>query len=346
VSIAVTSVEHSVAATDATRDYILLSHGIDRQLHYKLSKLVAENKRNAACTVFLTTYGGDPNGGYRVARCLRHHYEHVRLVVPSFCKSAGTLIAIAANELAIGDFGELGPLDIQIRKPSELQENSSGLDIMQALQTVTAHTQQTFHRMLVETRNASGLSTKLCAEFAGKVAAAIAAPLFAQIDPTRLGEMQRATRVAYEYGKRLDKYCSNLKRGALERLIGDYPAHGFVIDRKEATELFNRVSGLTPNEDAFCAECWTVLAGQADVDPCFIVPPDVGQARGAEDEESVPKRSDSEACEEGAGPKPDRGDIQEQSNSSGNSAQPDEQGLRIRQVDSPRSAARRRMRSA
>lgn len=263
---------------DAERDYIVISRSIERPLHGALSSLVENHKKNnnnRKCTLFLTTRGGDPAAGYRIARCLRHHYEEVRLAVASKCKSAGTLLAIAANEIGIGDLGELGPLDIQVKKATELWENSSGLDIQQALQTVTEHVQSSFHRTLVETRNASGLSTKLCAEFASQVAAAIAAPLFSQIDPVRLGEMQRATRVAYAYGQRLDQYASNLKTGALERLISDYPAHGFVIDRKEATELFNQISPLTPPEKAFCDQVWHILSEQGEFGPWIVEPIDV-----------------------------------------------------------------------
>lgn len=265
----------ALATEDRDRDYIVISHPIDRALHTKLSRLLEQRERKQAVTVFLTTWGGDPNGGYRAARCLRHNYKFVRLAVPSYCKSAGTLIAIAANELGIGDLGELGPLDIQVRKGSELQENSSGLDIMQALQAVTIHTQDAFHRLMVGTRS-MGLSTKLCAEFAATVAAGIAEPLIAQIDPIRLGEMQRATRVAFEYGQRLNAYSSNLRDGALARLISEYPAHGFVIDRKEATELFQKVTHLRPAEKQFCAVLWHILERQqSELDPFWIELPEL-----------------------------------------------------------------------
>lgn len=255
---------------DGARDYIVVSKGISRDLHVQLSQILDQSKKNTSVTLFLTTHGGDPDAGYRIARCLRHHYKDVRLAIAGPCKSAGTLVAIAATTLAIGDLGELGPLDIQVRKPMELWENSSGLDIQQALQTVTEHVENSFHRMLVSTRNASGLSTKLCAEFAGRVASAIAAPLFAQIDPIRLGEMQRATRVAYSYGLRLNGYTKNLKGEALEKLISDYPAHGFVIDRKEAGELFNRVSPLSNAERVFCSHYSGLFSRQADFGPWFL----------------------------------------------------------------------------
>ncbi|SFN53716.1 SDH family Clp fold serine proteinase [Dokdonella immobilis] len=270
-------------AADAHSDYLVISTGISRGLHRDLSTLVCKRPPKDAVTVFLTTDGGDPNGGYRVARCLRHHYKKVRLAVPSYCKSAGTLIAIAADELGIGDLGELGPLDIQVRKGSELQEQSSGLDIMQALQAVTSYTQDAFHRLLVGTRSL-GLSTKICAEFAATVAAGVAAPLLAQIDPIRLGEMQRATRIAYEYGTRLDAYTKNLKPGALERLVGEYPAHGFVIDRKEAKELFHRVSNLTPQEAKLCDVLWHCVVNQGDFAPTFLDQTPDQTTNGTEDD--------------------------------------------------------------
>ena len=48
----------------------------------------------------------------------------------------------------------------------------------------------------------------------------------------RVGEYDRAMRIASEYATRLGK--ANLKDGALRRLVEGYPAHGFVIDKKEA----------------------------------------------------------------------------------------------------------------
>lgn len=313
------------------RDLYVVSHGISRALHYKLSRLVAARKRHDACTLILTTFGGDPNGAYRIARCLRHHYTHLRLVVPSFCKSAGTLIAIAADELAIGDLGELGPLDIQVRKASELEESSSGLDIMQALQAVTLHTQVTFHRMLTESRNL-GLSTKLCAEFAGQVVAGVAQPLFAQIDPLRLGEMQRAMRVAFEYGSRLNHdYAHNLKEGALVRLINDYPAHGFVIDRREATELFARVSAPSDEEQAFCEVIWHYVGEQRDEDPVWLDPDQFDNDTGNGDEE--PHATDGSGEETGSPSLAALGPIRRRGGNVQDAPGPNEEGVRVRSHD-------------
>ncbi|MDC4368339.1 hypothetical protein OHV40_19435, partial [Acinetobacter baumannii] len=79
------------------------------------------------------------------------------------------------------------------------------------------------------------------------VTTGVFSPIFAQIDPLRLGELHRATMIAFEYGRRLAETSQNLKDGALAQLISAYPAHSFVIDRKEAKILFKNVS--KPSED-------------------------------------------------------------------------------------------------
>lgn len=267
-------------------DHVLISRPIDRLTHSKLTRLIGANKRKQKnCTLFLTTYGGDPDGGYRIGRCLRHNYEQIRLVVPSFCKSAGTLVAISADVLVICDLGELGPLDIQVRKPTEVNERSSGLDIQEAMKVVLQHAIEAFRDSLIDIRFGGGLSTKLAAEFASRVATGIAEPLYAQVDPNRLGELQRAMRITHEYGMRLNERRSgpgNLQNDALNRLVAGYPSHGFVIDRKEARALFRNVESPTSEEMLFCEKYWELLGYETDIGPLFVE--ELDDVIGAEDE--------------------------------------------------------------
>jgi hypothetical protein len=267
--------EATVAALQkdaADRDYLVVSDEVGRELHERLTRVLNDQRKRDKCTLFLTTLGGDPHGGYRLARCLRHHYKHVRLVVPSRCKSAGTLIAICADELAIGDLGELGPLDIQVSKPSEFLERSSGLDIVQALNQVLQHAQMAFRQTLMDIRMGGRLSTRLAGEFASKVAVGIVEPLYAQIDPNRLGEMQRAMQITHEYGERLDGHSSNLKEGSLDKLVAGYPSHSFVIDRKEARELFRRVGPPSRAEADLCNILWRQLSTETGFGPLLLNP--------------------------------------------------------------------------
>ena len=251
-------------------DFLVISQAISRALHQSVTRCVLEHQTAKKLSLFLTTYGGDPHGGYRVARCLRHHYEHIRLIVPSYCKSAGTLIAIAANELAIGDMGELGPLDVQVTKPSEPQERGSGLDVMTALTSCADHAQQVYTMFYQRARLTLRMSPKVAGEVASQVVAGLMAPLYSQIDPLRIGEMQRAMSITLEYGTRLNGHSSNLKDGSLDKLVIQYPAHGFVIDRKEAGDLFHKVSTLSDAERYTAEKLWHIVGDQNDLGPYFI----------------------------------------------------------------------------
>lgn len=227
-------------------DTYLFSGSIERQSIDKLRRLIVakKNKRDIA-NLILTTYGGDPHSAYRLASTLKQHYPNgYRLYAFGHCKSAGTLVAVGASEIIMSEFGELGPLDVQTIKADDLLGRSSGLDIFQALSIITAHAQQAFDQTFLRIIAAGqgSISTKTASEIAIELTIGIFSPISAQIDPVRLGEMQRAVNIAETYGERL---VGNLKPGAITRLVGDYPAHGFVINLKEAASLFQRVRAPT-----------------------------------------------------------------------------------------------------
>ncbi len=157
---------------------------------------------------------------------------------PGLCKSAGTLICLGAGEVIMADQAELGPLDMQVRKSDELFDTGSGLDTVQALNYMRAQAMDAFRAYMVELKVDGGLSTRMAAEIASKFAASLFGPVYSQIDPVRLAELQRTIEIAYAYGARLSGGSKNLKQDALDRLVSNYPSHGFVIDRKEAREIF------------------------------------------------------------------------------------------------------------
>lgn len=278
-------------------DFIVVSRGIDRSLHEDLTKLLEGRKDpKKSLHIFLTTYGGDPHGGYRVARCLRHYYDKVRLIVPSYCKSAGTMISIVADELVIGDSGELGPLDVQVTKPNEVQERGSGLDNMQALNACLNHAQEVFNQNFFSMRHQLRMSTKQAGELAGQIAAGLLAPLYSQIEPLRIGELQRAVQITLEYGKRLNAHSNNLRPNALDRLVFSYPAHGFVIDRKEAKDLFNKVLPMSPTEAELCRKMWDKIQYETGTGPLFLDPSE-DSALGGVNESDDNKQQDTTASQ-------------------------------------------------
>lgn len=198
--------------------------------------------------LILSTYGGDPDAAFRMARCLQHYFpDGITLFVPHYCKSAGTLIAIGAKELVIADRGELGPLDVQLIKADEMFERSSGLDITQGFDVLTYKALEMLKTVTIELKVSGGFSTRLASEIATNITVGAIAPIFAQIDPSRLGEIQRATEIASKYGLILEQKFNNVNADGVRSLIMDYPSHGFVIDRKEAKRIFKEVRA--PDEE-------------------------------------------------------------------------------------------------
>ncbi len=78
-------------------------------------------------------------------------------------------------------------------------------------------------------------------EIASGLATGLLSGVYAQIDPMHVGEAGRANRVGKQYGEMLIAKSQNSTSENLERLISGYSSHAFVIDRREAVELFNNV---------------------------------------------------------------------------------------------------------
>lgn len=227
-------------------DIILYNGPIDRNGYVKISKACRKAMPAKNVLLILATYGGDPDAAYRIARALRHTYNELTILIPRECKSAGTLLAIGASKLVVGDMGELGPLDVQLRKHDEMFESSSALDYYQALSGLQSFTKNAFRDYLLDIKSSCGITAKTAAEFSSALTTGLFSQIYQQLDPIKLGEVQRAVQIAEKYGERLNAYDKPMSDDSLSKLIAGYPSHGFVIDRKEAKTLFNNVN--SPND--------------------------------------------------------------------------------------------------
>jgi hypothetical protein len=224
-------------------DVWLFNGPIEQPADRELVDLVSRTKKRKNAFLIMVTSGGDPNAGYRIARCFQENYEKYFLCVSGLCKSAGTLIAIGANELIISDHGELGPLDIQLYKKDELGEKQSGWTLDTAIDYLSGKAFETFESIFLQLKIKSfGLITvPTPSKIAADVTTGLFAKIFEQFDPVTLGETQRALKVASEYGKILLEKGGNIGEDELSELISKFPSHGFIIDRKIAESIFKKV---------------------------------------------------------------------------------------------------------
>ena len=237
-------------ANELDADVIHYNGAILRDCDRQLIDQCIRRRRRKNVLLILVTMGGDADPAYRIARCLQTKYERFLFYVSGYCKSAGTLVAIRAHQLIVSDHGELGPLDVQMSKKDELWEAQSGLTVMDTLTMLQDNAFRAFETFfLTLMRNSGGAVTlRTATQIATEMTTGLFAPLYSQVDPLHIGEAGRATSIAAHYGRRLLDESQNIKVDALESITSEYPSHGFVIDRKEASIRFNRVREPTPNE--------------------------------------------------------------------------------------------------
>lgn len=74
-----------------------------------------ENLSGEALDFILETPGGIGEVAEDIVRILREKYKTVSIIVPGWAKSAGTIIAMSADEILMGSMSALGPIDAQLR---------------------------------------------------------------------------------------------------------------------------------------------------------------------------------------------------------------------------------------
>ncbi|MEM8589891.1 MAG: hypothetical protein AAGG65_17665 [Pseudomonadota bacterium] len=199
--------------------------------------------------LILTTNGGLAGSAYKIARTLQRTSTEFSLYVPSYCKSAGTLIALGASRLVMTGPSELGPLDVQLVQEDEIGRRRSGLTVRTAFEGLAQECYEVFEKVLLKIKSGSGgsITYEMAAKTASSVAVGVMAPVYAQISPENLGRDLRDLHVATAYGQRLVSHGGNADFDTVGMLVSGYPSHDFIIDSTEASALFEKVE--RPSDD-------------------------------------------------------------------------------------------------
>lgn len=236
-------------ADEQDADVIFINRQIMQSFAEDLLGLITRRKkRRGTVYVIIVTEGGLGEAAYRACRLLQMNYSRIVCVIPGWCKSAGTLFCAGAHELLFSEHGELGPIDVQLRRADEIGERDSGLAIDAAFDGLSEATFKLFENFMlgIKARSFGSVTFKTAADIAAQVSVGLVAPIFAQLDPVKVGETHRSVRVAEEYAKRLNLIGKNIQMSdgydAIGTLVRGYPSHDFVIDYIEACMLFNNVA--------------------------------------------------------------------------------------------------------
>ncbi|MCX6782555.1 MAG: hypothetical protein NTZ20_00960 [Candidatus Levybacteria bacterium] len=164
----------------------------------------------------LSTTGGQIEPAYLISKCCKEYSkEKFVVVIPRRAKSAGTLLALGADEIHMGSMSQLGPIDPQIG-------GLPALGLSNAVEYIAM-----FCKRWPESSDmfAKYLSNKL--------------------DLRIFGYFERVAESAVHYAVRLlgDKKLPDTKtaQDVASALVYSYKDHNFVIDKSEAKQLLGDI---------------------------------------------------------------------------------------------------------
>ncbi len=184
--------------------------------------------------------GGQASVAYQIATLLRRHCGAFDAIVPRYAKSAATLLSLGGGRFFMGSDAQIGPLDVQLMDP-EREDWGSALDEVQALERLNAAALEQFDQAMFMLLPRTGKKVETLLPLAMRFATDMARPLLEKIDTVHYTQQSRLLKVAEDYATRLlrPKYTTERSEEIARRLVNNYPEHGFVIDRDEASTFLD-----------------------------------------------------------------------------------------------------------
>lgn len=188
----------------------------------------------------LESPGGSPADAYRIIRTLRNNFDTVNVIIPFWAKSAATLLSLGASSIVMDEFGECGPLDVQIkveREDGPESEYESALTDEFSVKQIEARSQE-MYLLLFNTfyghKHIKIHKNVLSKQILGYLHS-FYEPLLKQINPYNLGKKKRKLEIGKQYAQRiLFTYNKEIeqRKGFLliDYLVNSCPEHGYVID--------------------------------------------------------------------------------------------------------------------
>jgi hypothetical protein len=210
-----------------------ISAPITRDDTLGIVELLHNVPRDSNIDFLLHTGGGDIDATEKIVSMLRATVGkgRLRVVVPDFAKSAGTLIALAADKIVMSDSSELGPIDPQFHK----KDGDGNVRWHSVLNYLNAY--KTLCDKLRETPD--DMPTKI---------------LLSKLDPTTVVQFEAISRRARMLAEQhLNRWMFQQKKATYTKIAADlmdtsrWPAHGQMIGWEDAKEMELEIEYLVPD---------------------------------------------------------------------------------------------------
>lgn len=211
----------------------------DIPLMYKLLAEIGKQKRLA---IILQSRGGFADDAYKMANVIREFAEDLTFVVPSYAKSAASLLCLSGNRILMGPISELGPtnpmMSVDERLITPTLPVPSGSSKEPEKRQMATHALRDFLEAAgVLKSGGSGYDPEVLSVYMGK----------GILNPFLLGEFERSSKIAVQYAENLlvrHMFCGRdnvegLATETAKKLCEGYYDHNYPIDRTEAREILH-----------------------------------------------------------------------------------------------------------
>lgn len=210
----------------------------------RVRRSLQDTPHSAEVDIILQSGGGQADDAYRLIRTFREKFDIVNVVIPFWAKSAATIFTLGASRVVLGDFGELGPIDVQVKKDDDTDPEgqwSSALNVQASLLQIEARSRQGMLEMFNQLRSKKKVTEEILkigrkplAEMLLDYSAKFYQPLLQKVETIELGTMTRSLDVGRMYAKRILTQYSEMEQAKVDNFIDflayDCPDHGYVVD--------------------------------------------------------------------------------------------------------------------
>jgi hypothetical protein len=198
-----------------------------RIVYDHLLRIRDDSERIPRLDLFIVSNGGDSTIPWRLISAFREFSDHIGVLVPYRAYSAATLTAIGADEIVMGPFGQLGPIDPTVQNDFNPLDERTNQRIGISVEDVKSYLQ----------------FVKTTAEIKGEAEVMRAVEgLVAKVHPLALGNVERFIQQSRLIAKKLLKtHMKDASQEAIIETIVDQLAsklyfHGHPISRVEAAD--------------------------------------------------------------------------------------------------------------
>jgi len=193
--------------------------------------------------VLLDSAGGSLDSAYATTLYLSAYAQTLEVYVADRAKSASTLLALGADKVYLSTFGELGPLDSQIRDPRNPVIWVSALDCYQSVDYVRDFGVKTVKEVLDRLVTATGkrIPVEDLLATATTFSLGLIEPMMRSVPALDFGGWGRNLRISERYARKLlaDRNMADDsdRIDTAHELVYGYPHHLFPIDVNEARRI-------------------------------------------------------------------------------------------------------------